>query len=220
VFTKNQLTKMLVLQGQMNSKVNLHWLTANNNWMLAAMMESVEAIDHHGWKWWKKQTPDMPQLQMELVDIWHFGLSHMLVTAQGNVGEIIENTVFEPTPISDYLMFDDRQYKYPKQTLIENLQLMSGLFGAGRFHRFLFMHILEQAGMTTDDLYKQYIGKNVLNFFRQDNGYKEGTYIKVWDGQEDNAHLVEILHMLDSKSETFSEDLYYMLATSYVDLTQ
>lgn len=37
--------------------------------------------------------------------------------------------------------------------------------------------------------FKQYTGKNVLNVFRQDHGYKAGTYIKVWDGREDNEHL-------------------------------
>ena len=40
---------------------------------------------------------------------------------------------------------------------------------------------------------KLYIGKNCLNQFRQDNGYKEGHYIKVWNGKEDNVVMVEIL---------------------------
>lgn len=35
-----------------------------------------------------------------------------------------------------------------------------------------------------------FYGKAALNRFRQDNGYKEGLYTKVWaDGREDNAHL-------------------------------
>ncbi|PJI52103.1 dUTPase, partial [Methylobacterium radiotolerans] len=24
-------------------------------------------MEHYGWKWWKKQTIDLPQVQMELV---------------------------------------------------------------------------------------------------------------------------------------------------------
>ncbi len=29
-----------------------------------------------------------------------------------------------------------------------------------------------------DELYRLYIGKNVLNIFRQNNGYRDGTYLK------------------------------------------
>ncbi|MFT7292895.1 MAG: hypothetical protein ACI87Q_000741, partial [Pseudohongiellaceae bacterium] len=35
------------------------------------------------------------------------------------------------------------------------------------------------------------------NFFRQDHGYKDGSYIKIWQGQEDNVHLVDILASAD-----------------------
>lgn len=44
---------------------------------------------------------------------------------------------------------------------------------------------------------RYYFGKNVLNKFRQDNGYKEGTYNKIWNGKEDNVAMLEIVHQLD-----------------------
>ena len=53
-----------------------------------------------------------------------------------------------------------------------------------------FHDLMVAADMSFDELYVGYIGKNVLNFFRQDHGYKDGTYIKVWNGKEDNEHLV------------------------------
>jgi len=34
--------------------------------------------------------------------------------------------------------------------------------------------------------------KNVLNTFRQNHGYKEGRYNKMWAGKEDNLHLYEV----------------------------
>jgi len=64
-----QLSTMLELQDGMNSKVNPAWVAANNNWHRAIQVEGVEAIEHHGWKWWKKQECDLAQLKMELVDI-------------------------------------------------------------------------------------------------------------------------------------------------------
>ena len=44
------------------------------------------------------------------------------------------------------------------------------------------------------------IGKNCLNKFRQDNGYKEGTYIKEWNGREDNVVMIEIIETMENVS--------------------
>ncbi|HEY5740253.1 MAG TPA: dUTP diphosphatase, partial [Gammaproteobacteria bacterium] len=58
-------------------------------------------------------------------------------------------------------------------------------------------------------------GKNVLNFFRQDHGYKEGSYVKQWHGREDNEHLSELLSQLDSGSADFREQVYRGLEQRY-----
>lgn len=55
----------------------------------------------------------------------------------------------------------------------------------------------------------------VSSFFRQDNGYKEGTYIKTWSGREDNEHLVEIMEKLDVKSQDYQDNLYQELSKRY-----
>jgi hypothetical protein len=50
------------------------------------------------------------------------------------------------------------------------------------------------AGITFDELYKLYMGKLVLNIFRQEHGYSDGTYVKFWgDGLEDNQVLEKIM---------------------------
>ena len=56
-----------------------------------------------------------------------------------------------------------------------------------------FFRLCEKLGLGFDELYSLYIGKNILNIFRQDHGYKDGTYIKVWNGKEDNVVMQEIL---------------------------
>ncbi len=53
------------------------------------------------------------------------------------------------------------------------------------------------------------------NAFRQDHGYKEGTYQKLWGGREDNEHLAEIAESLDSAAENFSNQLYTALKSRY-----
>ena len=67
-------------------------------------------------------------------------------------------------------------------------------------------------------MYSAYVGKNVLNFFRQDNGYKAGSYVKNWAGREDNEHLVELVAPLDKSAEDFADQVYRALETRYREL--
>ena len=75
---------MLTLQSAMNAKVDPNWIAYRYPYMRAVVIEAAEAIEHHGWKWWKKQEKDLPQLQMELIDIWHFLLSQILLNERGS----------------------------------------------------------------------------------------------------------------------------------------
>ena len=75
---------MLSLQTSMNIKVDSNWVEARYPYLRAVIIEAAEAIEHHGWKWWKKQEKDLPQLQMELIDIWHFILSEILLRNQAD----------------------------------------------------------------------------------------------------------------------------------------
>ena len=58
----------------------------------------------------------------------------------------------------------------------------------------LFASLMEACDLSADALYRHYVGKNVLNFFRQDHGYQDGTYVKQWQGREDNEHLRATRH--------------------------
>ena len=49
-----------------------------------------------------------------------------------------------------------------------------------------FAGVMRALPLTFDELYEIYVAKNVLNMFRQANGYRTGEYRKVWDGREDN----------------------------------
>src|SRR5690606_40039969 len=75
---------MLKLQDRLNSLINPQWIDGGARFLRAAFVESAEALEHYGWKWWKKQSTDLPQVQMELIDILHFYLSHTLVSARGD----------------------------------------------------------------------------------------------------------------------------------------
>lgn len=215
MLSAQQLATMLSLQDKMNKKVNPDWLNAGYGYLRAAMVESVEAIEHHGWKWWKAQHKDLAQLQMELVDIWHFALSACIIDTQGDISASAQEIAAQLASSDTTVTFDGKDYKAANQSLLDNLELMTGLCAAKRFDVPLFMTIVEQCDMSADELYRQYVGKNVLNFFRQDNGYKEGTYHKVWTGREDNEHLVEVMDALDLNQPEFSDLVYQGLKGRY-----
>jgi dimeric dUTPase (all-alpha-NTP-PPase superfamily) len=204
---KQQFITMLTMQDQMNTKVHPGWIAQHFEWYRALWIECGELIDHYGYKWWKKQTPDMQQVKLEIVDIWHFGLSMLFdeskdipgIAAQ-MVDELAANTVPE-------LGVREATEELAVFTLAER-----------RFSVARFWSLLNAADMSADELYEAYVGKNVLNFFRQDQGYQEGTYLKQWDGREDNEHLVELIAGLDSSLPSFGEDLYRALDHRYNEI--
>jgi len=211
---QTQARIMLELQAKMNAKVNPQWVQAAYPYLRAVVVEGAEAMEHHGWKWWKKQECDLSQLQMELVDIWHFTLSHILLENQGDESRSMAQLMAALSP-DDAVSFDGNTYRIADLDLLAKLELSIGLAAAGRISLPLFEALLADCDMDWNELFCQYVGKNVLNFFRQDFGYKEGTYRKIWDGREDNEHLVEVMSTLDSSADDFQHHLYESLKDRY-----
>ena len=200
---KQQLATMLELQGDMNTKVHAEWRDQDFEWYRAIWVECAELLDHYGWKWWKKQTPDVDQIALELVDIWHFGLSLLLLS--GDDLETIGDRViagFADQQGSDDFASDLEEFT--AQTLVTKEFDIAG-----------FARLMDGINMDFETLYVGYVGKNVLNFFRQDNGYKDGSYHKQWGGKEDNEHLVEIVAQLDTSAASFKDDLYSQMQSTY-----
>jgi dimeric dUTPase (all-alpha-NTP-PPase superfamily) len=212
---ENQAQVMLELQSKMNSKVASDWLSQRFPYLRAVTIEAAEAIEHHGWKWWKKQECDLPQLQMEVVDIWHFILSQLLIETENDIGKATAHLMSATTAPQALVQFDGQQYDLKELDLLAKLELLIGISVARRIEIDLFIRIMLDCDMSWNTLFEQYVSKNVLNFFRQDNGYKEGHYRKLWNGREDNEHLVEAMEQLDAGAAEFALQLYSELAQRY-----
>ena len=212
-----QVATMFSLQKDMNAKVDPEWIQARYPYLRAVAIEGAEAIEHHGWKWWKKQDKDLAQLQMELIDIWHFLLSEFLLRHEGDEHKALLHLTDQLKAINSRpnLNFDNQNIQVNSCDLIRKLELLIGTAIAGRIELSLFESIMTDCELTWTELYCQYIGKNVLNIFRQDNGYKKGSYKKIWRDKEDNQHLVEILTSLDPSSTDFKEQIYLSLKRAY-----
>ncbi len=218
MLSDQQAKTMLSLQSAMNTKVDPDWVAARYPYLRAVVIEAAEAIEHHGWKWWKKQELDLPQLQMELIDIWHFLLSDILLQEDGDqVAALSKLTqLLDAVGSNDGLLtFDGREYDLSAMDLLTQLELLIGLSAARKVELSVFAAIMSNCEMDWTELYCQYVGKNVLNFFRQDNGYQEGTYQKVWNGREDNEYLVDVMGSLDPSDAEYQDKLYSALLVHY-----
>ncbi len=199
-----QLVIMLEMQDAMNKKVHDNWCEQDFPWYRAIWIECAEMLDHYGWKWWKYQKADREQVKLELVDIFHFGLS-CHINGVDHYQTIAEKLLTELNQVTIENDFPQTLEKMAAFSLTQH-----------HFSASLFAGCLQKIEMSFDELFYWYVGKNTLNFFRQDKGYKQGDYIKVWDGKEDNEHLVEVLSRLpDCQVEEVREQVYAGLSARY-----
>ncbi len=198
------LNTMAAMQDAHNTQVHPQWRTAEFAYYRAVWVECAELLEHYGWKWWKHQQPDLWQVKLELVDIWHFGMSDLL-RSNALAPELLDILDVSPAVDADAGRLRLAVEELACQTLT------SRSFAVPAFAR-----VMELLPLPFDALFHLYVGKNVLNSFRQNHGYQAGTYIKVWDRREDNEHLIELLDGLESL-ETAEEQqhLYGLLEARY-----
>jgi len=203
---KEALLTMLDMQNRMNTRVHQDWINQNFEWYTAVWIECGELMDHYGYKWWKQQRPDMEQVQLEIIDIWHFGMS-ALFTPGADVNAVAETILAQ---LEGYQP-SGADVRIATEVLAEHT-LASKSFSAAHF-----WDLMGAAELDFQQLYTAYVGKNVLNFFRQDHGYKDGSYQKQWKGREDNEHLVELAAELDYEQPGYSDRLYSALKQRYLE---
>jgi hypothetical protein len=196
------LDTMATMQEAHNAHVHPDWRTQRYEYYRAIWIECAELMDHFGWKWWKHQQADVDQVKLELVDIWHFGLSDLLRADALEPGIV---DVLDVVPVDD-------PTDAALRAAVEDLACAT--LQAKAFAIAPFARVMQLLPLPFDELFRLYVGKNVLNEFRQDHGYKAGTYLKTWTGREDNEHLIELLDDIIDPA-TAVKDLYDMLEGRY-----
>lgn len=217
------IQEMLTLQDKMNERIHQNWRTKQYPWYRAIWVECAELMDHHGWKWWKKQTPHHEQIQLELVDIWHFGLSACLQRLEFN--SAYKDQKIQNTELNNCIAELTDAYQTATQSSSSSIDLLASIeqfaehtLQTHLFSPALFFQMTRCVNLSFEQLYQQYIGKNVLNFFRQDHGYQSGEYQKIWNGQEDNEHLADIIKQSHSIApQVLQEYLYDELSKRYLN---
>ena len=222
----NRVLQMLELQQELNDATNgLDWeegTTKNGkkiDWRRCIYLESAELIESYPWKHWKNidASPDYENIKIEIVDIWHFVMSEALRLYKiENLGTI-EDIATMVTAMEGFKSFREEQKNenldnYEQIALVENM--MKILFCKNDINALIisFLTMSSKLNLKLPELYKLYVGKNILNKFRQNNGYKNGSYIKIWNNQEDNVVMQNILAI---KSDITPNELYKALEESY-----
>ncbi|MDR1460997.1 MAG: dUTP diphosphatase [Campylobacteraceae bacterium] len=226
---RDYVKAMFELQQSLNDDTNgVGWekgyTKTNNiiNWRRCIYMECAELIDSFDWKHWKdlNKPIDWENVRVEIVDIWHFIMSmileHYKLNNLGNIDTIVSdienvkgfkefcNEPFKTYDVNSFEIINDIETLINKSTN-KNLTVFDPMF-------IEYFALSLKCGVNLHYLYQYYIAKNVLNRFRQNHGYKDGTYKKIWNGKEDNVVMLEIL--TKHKNPTIDE-LYAKLEELY-----
>lgn len=215
MFTVKQISTMVHMQNAMQCAVlGDDWTnTTNHNYGRAIAVEACEAMDHVGFKWWKDKEIDWEQLKMELVDILHFELCNAI--HRGLIQDLGEFG-FNVNPLNHaYEVSAEKLSKNDILVFLDNIAIEAL---QGDLILEYLIPLFKACNLTGDDVFKLYIGKNVLNRFRKDNGYKEGTYTKLWAGDEDNEVLTKVLAATSVDVLDFESVVYQKLNAIYRDL--
>lgn len=190
---KDLLATMLEYQSKLNDVFDPGWKDLHHRpYFRAAMVEGGEAVAHMNYKWWKKPVQvDLMQVFLEVVDIFHFILSEIHKVAGEKDAAAWLGDLWDRNDREIY--FDGKTYSLDNLDVMRKFDLLIGLSVSHRIDFELMRDIIKDLGFSFSDVYRVYAGKNVLNLFRQHNGDKLGTYIKIWSGREDNEFLADLM---------------------------
>jgi len=215
---QEKILKMIDLQINLNNITNgPKWTEGvtregrDIDWLRCIRQEASELIDSYPWKHWRSinNKVDRDNVLIEATDIWHFIISYLLTHGLSKDEIALMYVNGECLEHGDFTIEEE----------ISHIEiLIDDTFTNASYVIFdAYLNMVRAMGLSIDDIYKTYIGKNVLNIFRQDNGYLNGTYSKEWDGEEDNVYLVSILESMD---DVTYDKIYDELNKLYIKLTK
>lgn len=197
------------------------------DYRMAAIQEIAEFNNSAWLPWWSKGERDIVNCRIELVDALHFMLSQAIATDQEGGAAmnifIAFNEVFEFENEADEIDWTVVANRSKALTL----QLSTLGFDTYSAFRELF-RLCDSINFTFDQLHALYMGKSTLNRFRQENGYKAGTYKKKWfilpeapsKAKEDNYFLSAYVadHAEECGAPPTVEEVHAFLTETYKDV--
>lgn len=208
------ITKKLDTMFTMQNSLNIHtngdfWATNHKNektgkiinWRRAIWLELAEFVDSFDWKHWKHGKNDTDNAKTELVDIWHFMLSASISEHPKDSTNVVKDSILASLEVKYHLSNDTLEMAEAMvQKVLDSKRALHYKESIDDYSAYtLFFNLCSCVNLTYDELYQRYIVKNTLNEFRQNNGYNDGSYIKIWNGKEDNVVALELAEKLSEK---------------------
>lgn len=197
------IEEMFAMQKKFNDETNgecwVEGITKEGrtiNWKRCIYMESAELIDSGNWKHWKSlnQPIDYDNIKVEFIDLWHFVMSELMIELPVDAAASLIVDMLSCIPMNKALDYET--------IVLRTEHLMSIVLNDSSYNAnkliYSFTSLQGELGLTVPELYKAYLVKNTLNSFRQNNGYKDGSYAKLIDGVEDNVHMYQLADKLNS----------------------
>lgn len=212
---------MMKLQDSFNKGVSKDWKLRNYDWVNYIMIESAEQNASLDFKHWKEGVDDLDNFKVEVIDNWHFLMSMFMVEYSDElIARLCEEEFYnnsyqdeDLTTLTKFFCYKVLEYEFDKKSELVGTILV------------ILFNLMHHLGIETpEDLYREYLVKNVLNKIRQDNGYKDGSYTKIWrelpklegtDYQEDNVIAYEKAYELQDNNDLTYDSLYDTLQTYY-----
>jgi len=197
---EDELMETIELQDKLNCIViDENWKNMNElkgkplDWHTYIVTEAVELIESYDYKHWKAGTVDLENAKMELVDILHF-INTLILTLPSRRN--IYRTIHEGMIHYDENVKNDN-YVVNINVFIKKVYTYDDI--TDLYTEFLIL--VKRLGFDIEEICDIYRLKNILNIFRYENGYREGEYIKMWDGKEDNEVLVGIANIHNKSND-------------------
>ncbi len=169
------ILEMLRLQQRLNDSTNgENWeygVTKSGkviDWNRCIYMEVAELINSYPWKHWKDidAKADYENIKIEIVDIWHFVMSEALrvyrVEERGDIDMLARDISNIALSIDGKSI--DHSNIYREIGLVE--EILNSIFSKSGIDDLIskFFKVVDIA-LDRDELYRLYIGQNVLNIF-------------------------------------------------------
>jgi len=202
----NLIKKMFNKQMELNNQTaGIGWDKSFNEnfvsperWEKYKIIEACELLEslpncYH----WKKNEADWFNVKVEAIDILFFAISHAI--ASGTNYKEFGYNIFDGIGSQLVNVFDIGTIVINDIVKSNSTEAIGVLF--------------KKLDMDVEDIYKAYMSKHVLNRFRQEHGYKEGEYIKIWNGEEDNVSAFKLAD--ECSLDSFEIELYQKLENEY-----
>lgn len=174
--TKSELQECIDGQNKLNEHYSgVDWKTKIPAYKFRAAFyaEMGEFLESYttDWKWWKPPVEDMQNARIEVVDLFHFALSILMIESGFQIKDGI---------VSLLKTKEEYMERIIKNTSFQNIESFMTLF----------YDLTSYTDMSKEQFLDLYRQKMKLNEERVNKGYKEGKYNKIDEnGNEDNRKL-------------------------------